>query len=231
VLLSMNETMAADNSRRAAAALYAAEAGIERVLPDLWHLGDWNAALDGSARSGFLDGPPAGERVLEGGRRIDIDEVVNLANCGQTTRCSDAAMNAVTSDRPWGADNPRWRPFAYGPIASLCVHDGVPPPGEYVVVLVADDPAERDGDPLRDGRPGTSPGAGLLLVRAEAFAADGTHRVVEATVARGQPGQSGEGYAAQHGQGTAQPGAPGVGTPGGSLQRAEMTLSGEMVRK
>lgn len=228
VLLSMTETMAAGNSRRSIAALYAAEAGIERVLPDLWRLPDWNAVLEGRAMSGFTDGAPAGLRVLADGRRVNLDEIVSLANCNQRTRCSDAAMDSVTAERPWGRDNPRWQLFAHGPIASLCPAGSTSPPREYVAVLVADDPAENDDDPMRDGRPGVNSGAGLLLVRAEAFGPDGTHRVIEATIARGSPGHAPGGYAAQQGQGRTGGGVAGgaVGMPGRVLQRVEMSAGG-----
>jgi hypothetical protein len=46
----------------------------------------------------------------------------------------------------------------------------------------ADDPAENDGDPTKDGDVETSPGAGVLMLRAEAFAAAGAHKIVEGIV-------------------------------------------------
>jgi hypothetical protein len=54
----------------------------------------------------------------------------------------------------------------------------------YVVALVGDDGLETDGDPLRDGGGPDNPGAGVLLIRAEAFAANGAHAIVETTVGR-----------------------------------------------
>jgi hypothetical protein len=53
---------------------------------------------------------------------------------------------------------------------------------EYVVVMAADDPSETDGKPLQDGI--DTPGAGILALRAEAFGARGTRRMIEATIAR-----------------------------------------------
>ena len=53
--------------------------------------------------------------------------------------------------------------------------------GFYLAVLVADDPAETDGNPLADG-PG--PGFGVVMLRAEAFGPGGTHAAVEQTLAR-----------------------------------------------
>ncbi len=60
--------------------------------------------------------------------------------------------------------------------------DSAPAPF-YIVVLVADDPAESDGDPLRDAT-GLTPGAGVLRLRSEAFGPAGAHHVVEGIVAR-----------------------------------------------
>jgi hypothetical protein len=52
-----------------------------------------------------------------------------------------------------------------------------------VVVLVADDPSETDGNPALDGASGT-PGAGIIFARAESFGAAGAHAIVEATLVR-----------------------------------------------
>jgi hypothetical protein len=54
----------------------------------------------------------------------------------------------------------------------------------YVVVMVGDDPAEIDNDPLHDGVAG-SPGAGVFALRSEAFGPGSAHKVVELTFARG----------------------------------------------
>ena len=114
---------------------------------------------------------------------MDLTRATNLARCGQVAACTDSDMKAVTDARPWGANNPRWQLYAYGPVARLLA------PGEidsrvYVMVWVGDDPSEIDGDPLRDGTAGTSPGHDVLVVRAEAFATGGGHRTVEVTIGR-----------------------------------------------
>ena len=51
-----------------------------------------------------------------------------------------------------------------------------------VVVWVADDPSETDGNPLQDGTLATNPGRGVLAMMAHAYGRDGTRRVVEVTV-------------------------------------------------
>jgi hypothetical protein len=232
VLLAISHGLAAGNERRANAALYAAEAGLERALPDLLRAPDWDAVLDGRVRCGFADGPPGGTRGLTDGRRISLDEVVALANCGVAAGCSEAQMNAVTAERPWGPNNPRWRLFAHGPLSDLLPTPGTLPPAEYVVVLVADDPLEVDGDPTRDGRPGAGRGAGVLELRAEAFGPESAHRALEVTVARGVVDWGGGGYAAQRGQGATASRAGGdVQAPGDGLTRSEMTLSGGLTKR
>jgi hypothetical protein len=83
----------------------------------------------------------------------------------------------------WGANNPRWRLFARGPLSALLPGSGIGAP-YHVAVWVADDPAENDGNPSRDGTNQTNPGSGMIQLRAEAFGPVGAHRSVEATIAR-----------------------------------------------
>jgi len=182
VLLTTLETHAAFNFRGGSEALFAADAGIELALLDLAAAANWSSVLDGSSVSTFVDGA-AGVRILPDGRPLNLVEVVNLATCGHAAACSPAEMDAVTESRPWGANNPRWHLYMHGPTGSLA-------PGQvlrsscYLLVLVADDPSETDGDPLRDGLAGQSPGADTLLVRSEAFGPAGAHKIIEATVAK-----------------------------------------------
>jgi hypothetical protein len=184
VLTTSSETLVAARFRHSAEALDAADAALELSLGELFETADWNPLLDGSQRSSFVDGVPTGVRTSAAGT-IDLDAVRNLANCDKETTCSGDDMDAVSAARPWGRNNPRWQLFAHAPLETL--------PGAavqspfYVVVLVADDPAETDGDPLHDGVDTSNPGSGVLTLRAEAFGPDHVHRVVEMTVARAAP--------------------------------------------
>jgi hypothetical protein len=184
------------NFSHSSGALYAADAVLERAAHDLSTMSDWNAALSGVATSAFLDGLPGGARTLADGQRLDIAEVANRANCRQAAACSGAAMDAATAERPWGPNNPRWTPFAWGWL------DGMSPGGAirspfYVVAMVADDPSENDGDPLSDGAvpciPGEThacnPGTDRIGLRAEAFGPFGAHRIIELTLARRGAGE------------------------------------------
>ena len=185
VLLSTSETAIAANFRASHESLYAADAAIERAVADLRNIADWTPVLSGTIQSPFVDGPSSGVRTLADGSRIDPGDVANLATCQHAALCSPAEIAAITQDRPWGANNPRWIPFAYGPLARLA--PGTIDSAFYVITLVGDDPSENDDDPMRDGvvvggRP--NPGAGVLSLRAEAFGPRAAHHVVEATIAR-----------------------------------------------
>jgi len=191
VLAAATESRIARNFRNNTEARYAAEAVLARVVDELRGINDWNLLLSGNLRSTFVDGEPGGPRVLADSRTIDIGAILNDLNCRQVSNCSDAAMDAITADRPWGANNPRWQPFAWGYLKRL-LPAAIDSPF-YVVVMVADDPSECDDNPLVDGGALVScpqgvkvnPGAGVMDVRAEAFGPFGAHRVVEVTVARG----------------------------------------------
>ena len=182
VVTSSTETAIAANFRASYEARNAAVAVLEVAIGKLSGEPDWSAVLDGTRRSDVVDGLPTGARVLGDGAVIELDEVVNLANCGTVTACEDTEMDRVTAARPWGTNNPRWRLYAYGPLSTLlptAVDDF-----HYVLVMVADDQSETDGDPLLDDIAEDGPGHGMVVLRAESFGPRSTHHGVEATVAR-----------------------------------------------
>ena len=191
-LASATESAIAGDFARVEEARYAAEAGLERAIGDLPAIGDWTPVLAGAVTSTFTDGPPSGARTLVDGTLIDPTRVANAANCGKAACSASDLTGNATGQRPWGANNPVWRPFAYGPLAAL-VADGSIRSSFYVVVLVADDPAETDANPFVDGAapcaagqtpPVCNSGSGALALRAEAFGPRGAHRVVEAVLER-----------------------------------------------
>jgi hypothetical protein len=182
VLWTMTEAQIAGGFGLGVEGRYAAGAAAERALIDLAAATDWNGVLDGSVRSTFTDGAPAGTRHLSDAM-LDLEAVRNQANCGHAWTCSDSEMAAVTSERPWGPNNPRWQLFAYGPLAAVLVPASTSP--FYIVALVADDPSETDGNPLHDAVDPRDPGSGMIQVRGEAFGPRGSHRAVALTVARG----------------------------------------------
>ncbi len=191
MLAAATESRITRNFRNDIEAFYAADAVLERAVDELRAVGDWNLLLSGAARSAFVDGEPRGTRVLADGKTIDLAEVLNDANCRKVGGCSAAAMDAITAERPWGANNPRWQPFAWGYLNDL-VPTVTVKSRFYALVMVADDPSECDDNPLVDGGAVVScpasakanPGAGVIAVRAEAFGPFGSHRAVELTLAQ-----------------------------------------------
>lgn len=184
VLATSAETLIAGNFRTAQEGRYAAVAALERALGDLPSVPDWSLILDGRTRSGFVDGPASGVRTLADGSTLDLSQIVNLANCGRVVACTDGQMDAVTIERPWGVNNPRWRPYAHGPLTSL-LPAGAISSRHYVLVMVADDQSETDGNPLVDGADEANPGSAVLVLRGESFGPGGARRGFEVTVARG----------------------------------------------
>jgi hypothetical protein len=126
VLTTSSEAMIAGNFRSTREVWYAADAIAELAAGDLLAMADWNAVFDGTRRSGFVDGAPSGERALPGGTRIDLSQILNLANCDQPEPC--------------GGDAP-WRLFAHGAVQDLLPAGAIASPF-YVVALVRADPME-----------------------------------------------------------------------------------------
>ncbi len=176
-LTSATEALIDGSFLRAHDARYAAEAGLERALAELPSIADWNALVAGAVASTFVDGPPIGVRQLPGGSTLDLARVVNVANCGMPTACTATQLAAnATGQRSWGANNPTWHLFAYGPVTALAP-GGALRSSSYIVVLVGDDPSETDGDPATDAN-------GAIAIRSEAFGPAGAHQTVEAIVER-----------------------------------------------
>jgi hypothetical protein len=226
VLTTSTEMMIAANFRDGHEARYGADAGLERAMQDVATASDWNRVLSGGATSGFIDGPPGWQRRVPGGATIDLTQILNMANCEKQTACSAWDMNACTPERPWGANNPRWQLYAYGPVNDLLPARPLGSP-LYVVVMVGDDPSENDNDPTTDGSSSDNPGSGVLTLRAEAFGSGGTHTVIEATVARAEAVESELGYSGQRGQDEQNRRArqAPVQTPGTLLTQSEMSIA------
>jgi hypothetical protein len=167
----------------------AAEAGIAIAAHDLAGIADWNLVLAGLAGSSVLEHGGL-DVALPDGSRAGLEELTARATCGRPGPCADSERAAFTAARPWGPNNPAWRAFGHGRLDRL-VPEGAGLPPVVIVVWVADDPAELDGDPLTDSGVGPGgewrPGGCVLAVRAEAFGPRFAHATVVATVARPAP--------------------------------------------
>ncbi len=187
VLTTSLEPAIASAHEASLSSAYAAQAGLAVAIHELAGIADWNLVLSGQVRSTILQSSIDARLTLPDGTQADAGSLTNVANCGHTAACTNAELNAFTTDRPWGPNNPRWQVFGHGRLDQL-VSDGVAPPPSEVIVWVGDDPAELDGDPLHDSQSdpdGTRrPGAGIILLRAEGFGIRAAHRVVTVTVSR-----------------------------------------------
>jgi hypothetical protein len=126
----------------------------------------------------------------------------------------------------WGANNPKWTLFAWGPLSDMLPNDQIDSP-MYVAVWVGDDPADGgdgvngtiDGNPLLDAN-------GTLTIHAEAIGPSGTRKVVEVTVARTSSTEIERGQIAQRGQEELNQRArkAAVQTPGKALSNMRMNV-------
>jgi hypothetical protein len=139
--------------------MYAADGALQIAGREMLVVADWTALLSSGTLSSVVDGPPSGVRQLGDGSTVDLIQATDLAN---------------SEPRPWGANNPVWRLFAFGPLGSQT----------YVIAWVGDDCAENDGNSSIDGDGSANPGAGIIALRAEAFGTGGAHTVLEATLRR-----------------------------------------------
>jgi hypothetical protein len=169
LLIAQVETGIAANALRAARSFYAADAALQRARADLESLADWTPALQGVATSTFAEGPPVPRQV----GRVFVD----LTGAG-------TALQAV--NLPFGANNPQWALFLWGPVDRLLA--GTDWPG-YVAVWVADDAAETDQDARQDGGTPDARGRGVVRLHAVAFDGAGARRMVEALAVRTATGR------------------------------------------
>ena len=162
VFVVITDSRIGRNQQTSESGPYAAAAGIERLIGELRRLPSWQLVPSSSSSvSSFNDGrsaPQLGDRSL-----IDL------------TRLTADRQAASNGFYPSGANRPLWALYAHASLARMTAGDSRPP-NPYVVVWVADDPEDGDGDPARDSN-------GVILVRAEAFDVRGAWRALDATLA------------------------------------------------
>ena len=238
---TMTETRIASNYSSGAETLYAADAAVERVMNDILTVPDWNSILNGSVTSAFIDGPPFGQRSMPNGSKIDLTQATNMVRCGKIATCSSTDLTAYTDERPWGQNNPVWQLYAYGPLSDMLPTETINS-NVYVIVWIADDPAESDCNPFQDGLPPAcgndasvpNPGRGVISMLAQAYGPDGVQRTIEVTLARTDTTEIERGYTGQRGQDEQNRRArkAAVQTPGKALTRSDMSLdTGGLVKQ
>ncbi len=162
-LVVSTESLVAANYQVSQQGLYAADAGIERVIGELRLLPTWVAVpspAGGTSAVDFNDGQIA-PRAPDG-------STLNLAQL--TVRRQAESDTAY----PTAPDRPAWRLYGHAPLNRII--PGAPDTA-YVVAWVADDPDDLDGNPAVDAND-------AVLVHAEAFGTRGGRRAVEAAIQR-----------------------------------------------
>jgi hypothetical protein len=216
VMVSTTETRISGNYRDSQAALYAADAAVERVVQDLLLIPRWNDILNGTTQSSFTSGGMSSTITLPTGGTLTLC-------CGTNTATGQLQSDTDTLNL-WGPNNPQWKLFAWGPLGDMLPNNQIDSP-MYVAVWVADDPADGtggvvDGDPLADVN-------GTLTLHAEAIGPSGTRKVIEVTVARTSSTEIERGQISQRGQEELNQRArkAAVQTPGKTLSNMRMGLS------
>lgn len=205
VMLSTTEGAIASNYRAGSETLYAADAAVERVVNDVLLVPRWNDVLTGTIQSSFVDSTlspttPYGDHLNLTAMTADVQAQ------------SDASA-------PWGANNPQWHLFAYGPLSDMMGTGNTLENQTYVAVWVSDDPAEIDNNPSADTN-------GVITVLAQALGPHGAQRSVEVTVAKTDSSEIERGQIAQRGQEELNQRArkAAVQTPGKSLSNMNMSV-------
>lgn len=165
VLLGASEARVAAAHRDAFEARYAAESAMDRAVLELQGLASWDDVLAGAATSSLT----MGMGVVESeGCRLDL--------ATETLR-----LQAETDARPGhGANTPRWRPFLWAPLRDLAPAGADMESPLAVVVWVADDEAELDGNASDDSNQ-------AVWVHARACGPGRAEGTVEALVTRAGP--------------------------------------------
>lgn len=204
IMMTSTEGAIASNYRAGNQTLYAADAAIERVMSDILLTPSWNDILSGQVKSGFLDDT--------------LTPILPSAEQVSLTALTSDVQAASDATAPWGPNNPQWRLFAYGRLSDMAAFNMLNS-SEYVVVWVADDPSETDGNPSADSN-------GVITVLAQALGPQGTYRTVEVTVAKTDTTEVERGQTAQRGQEELNQRArkAAVQVPGKSLTAMDMDL-------
>ncbi len=168
---SRTETLIAANFRQGRETLHVAEGALAQAVHDLSTQPDWSLALAGATVSSFTDGAAIGQRTLPGG------DTVSLC-CGVPSLTSDVQERALAG-RNWGADTPVWQIFAWGRAADW-LPAGRIDSATYVVVWVADDPEDGDGNAAVDSN-------GVVLLHGHALGPRGGRQVIDAAIGRDTP--------------------------------------------
>ena len=159
-LATTTEVAIAANYREATETLYAAEAGVAFVMQEVTAVADWSDVATSPGQSVFVDGSPAGTRVV-GSAVLDLGDATDN-------------LNAVAPAGPGAV--PPWVLHAFGPLQSLVPSSAGRAPA-YVAVWIANHASSADGS-MR----------GALSIFGQAYGPRGSRRAVEVIVEKAGSG-------------------------------------------
>jgi hypothetical protein len=170
VTTSVDMTIAGSH-RASMETMYSVEAGAERAIAELAGIPDWSAVLaspPSNLVSSFDDKSPTA--LAPDGRILSIPVL---------TTARQALSDAVYGQSRFGADSPVWRLFGHAPFSQIVPSTLIAPPG-YILVWVADDGGDADGNPAVDSN-------GQVLVYGDAYGVSGGRRALEVAIGRAAP--------------------------------------------
>jgi hypothetical protein len=168
ITVTSTETLITGAHRYVQETVSAADAAFERALLDFDALPDWSVALlpaPANTQGTFVDG--TAHPVAPNAQTLDLAAL---------TLQRQAESDLTSGPGTFGADSPQWRLFAHAPFDAI-LPPGAPAPPSYLIVWVADDGWDGDGDPTKDSN-------GRLLLTAEAHGAGGTRRRIDGAIWR-----------------------------------------------
>ena len=172
ITIATTETLISGALRHSEEAAYAAESAFDRALHDLDAIPDWSAVLPP---------PPANlKSPVSDGQETALAPDGRTLNLQQLTTSRQAVSLQSSGPTVFGPDAPVWRLFAHAQFSSI-LPTGTAAPGAYLVVWLADDGWDGDGEISADSN-------GRLLLHAEAFGAHGAHRIVSGAIERDADG-------------------------------------------
>lgn len=164
------EILVADHYKDSAAALFAADAGLDAAIAELRTLPDWTIVVSGTRQSAYSQGPFAGRKAVPGGGSVFVC-------CGADSASARLATDTALSPLP-ARRTVQWRPFLWTALDAIAPRD--PPSRFLVVVWVANDEGDRAGGAANDTNE-------TVLIRSEAMEPRGARRIVEALLGRHPP--------------------------------------------
>ena len=165
VLLTSMEIRIASNYRESTELTYVARSAFDVVTAALGESTDLSVSLaSGTSPTLFGRSSPAG---------MPSSSVPDVG--------AETTVLQTMWDRPgsWGANNPRWRPFADGFFESV-LPSTVRGHPSYVIAWIADDEFETDGNPTADSN-------GQVRVHVESFGSLGARQALDGIIVRRRP--------------------------------------------